>query len=49
MGKLQGSINLERERMPAVLKDAADTFRERVSKIPLIHHRASYFYRSAYP
>ena len=26
MGKLQGSINLERERVPALLEDAADTF-----------------------
>ena len=37
------------ERVPALLELAADTFGEQVSKIPLIHHGASYFYHSAYP
>ena len=41
--------SISRERVPALLEDAADAFGEQVSKIPLIHHRASYFYRSAYP
>lgn len=37
------------KRVPALLQQAVDTLGEQGSKIPLIRHRAGYFYHSAYP